>query len=59
MNWAVLTTTRAGRHSFFNLKEHLLSAQENTLIAVQIEDPEAIERVEEIASVALHRLRFH
>jgi hypothetical protein len=45
------TTTRAGRHSFSNLKEHLRSAQENTLIAVQIEDPEAIEHVEEIASV--------
>jgi 4-hydroxy-2-oxoheptanedioate aldolase len=45
------TTTRAGRHSFSNLKEHLRSAQENTLIAVQVEDPEAIEHVEEIASV--------
>src|ERR1700722_968583 len=47
------TTTRAGRHSFSNLKEHLRSAQENTLIAVQIEDPEAIEHVEEIASVPI------
>src|SRR6476659_5202656 len=45
------TTTRAGRHSFANLKDHLRSAQENTLIAVQVEDPEAIEHVEEIASV--------
>src|SRR6202048_2178926 len=45
------TTTRAGRHSFSNLKEHLRSAQENTLIAVQIEDAEAIEHVEEITWV--------
>ena len=45
------TTTRAGRHSFSNLKEHLRSAQQDTLIAVQIEDPEALESVEEIASV--------
>jgi 4-hydroxy-2-oxoheptanedioate aldolase len=45
------TTTRAGRHAFCNLKEHLRSAAENTLIAVQVEDPEAIEHVEEIASV--------
>jgi 4-hydroxy-2-oxoheptanedioate aldolase len=45
------TTTRAGRHAFSNLKEHLHSAKENTLIVVQVEDPEAIEHVEEIASV--------
>lgn len=45
------TTTRAGRHAFSNLKEHLHSAEQNTLIAVQVEDPEAIEHVEEIASV--------
>jgi 4-hydroxy-2-oxoheptanedioate aldolase len=45
------TTTRAGRHTFSNLKEHLRSAEENTFIAVQVEDPEAIEHVEEIASV--------
>jgi 4-hydroxy-2-oxoheptanedioate aldolase len=45
------TTTRAGRHAFCNLKEHLRSAEENTLIAVQVEDPDAIEHVEEIASV--------
>jgi 4-hydroxy-2-oxoheptanedioate aldolase len=46
------TTTRAGRHALSNLKEHLRSAEENTLIAVQVEDPEAIEHVAEIASVA-------
>jgi 4-hydroxy-2-oxoheptanedioate aldolase len=45
------TTTRAGRHAFCNLKEHLRSAEENTFIAVQVEDPEAIEQVAEIASV--------
>ena len=45
------TTTRAGRHAFSNLKEHLHYAEQNTLIAVQVEDPEAIEHVEEIASV--------
>jgi 4-hydroxy-2-oxoheptanedioate aldolase len=45
------TTTRAGRHAFSNLKEHLRSAQENTLIAVQVEDPEALENLEGIASV--------
>src|SRR5258705_3617949 len=45
------TTTRAGRHAFSNLKEHLRSAEENTLIVVQVEDPEAIEHLEEIASV--------
>ncbi len=45
------TTTRAARHAFSNLKEHLRAAEENTLIAVQIEDPEAIEHVGEIASV--------
>lgn len=45
------TTTRAGRHSFLNLKDHLRSALENTLIAVQVEDPEGVEQVEEIASV--------
>ena len=45
------TTTRAGRHTFSNLKEHLRSAEENTFLAVQVEDPEAIEHVEEIASV--------
>ncbi len=45
------TTTRAGRHSFSNLKEHLRSAEQNTLIAVQVEEPEAIEQVEEIASI--------
>jgi 4-hydroxy-2-oxoheptanedioate aldolase len=44
-------TTHAGGHSFSNLKEHLRSARENAMIAVQIEDPEAIEHVEEIASV--------
>jgi 4-hydroxy-2-oxoheptanedioate aldolase len=45
------TSTRAGRHTFSNLKEHLRSAQENTLIAVQVEDPEGIEHVDAIASV--------
>jgi 4-hydroxy-2-oxoheptanedioate aldolase len=45
------TTTRAGRHAFSNLKEHLRSAEENTLIAVQVEDPEGIEHVEAITSV--------
>lgn len=45
------TTTRAGRHAFSNLKEHLRSAEGNTLVAVQVEDPEAIEHVEEIASL--------
>ena len=45
------TTTRAGRHAFSNLKEHLRSAQENKLIAVQVEDPEALENLEGIASV--------
>jgi len=40
-----------GRHAFSNLKEHLHSAEQNTLIAVQSRDPEAIEHVEEIASV--------
>ncbi len=45
------TTTRAGQHGFCNLKEHLRSAEENTFIAVQVEDPEAIEQVEAIASV--------
>src|ERR1700730_211428 len=45
------TTTRAGRHAFCHLKEHLRFAEENTLIVVQVEDPEAIEHVEEIASV--------
>src|SRR5260370_40392246 len=45
------TTTRAGRHAFSNLKEHLRAAEENTLIAVQVEDPEAIGQVQEIAAV--------
>jgi HpcH/HpaI aldolase/citrate lyase family len=45
------TTTRAGKHTFSNLKEHLRAAQENTLIAVQVEDPEGIEHVGAIASV--------
>jgi 4-hydroxy-2-oxoheptanedioate aldolase len=45
------TTTRAARHAFSDLKEYLRCAEENTLIAVQVEDPEAIEHVEEIASV--------
>jgi len=45
------TTTRAGRHAFSNLKEHLRSAEQNTLVAVQVEDPQAIEHVEEISSV--------
>ena len=45
------TTTRAGRHAFSNLKEHLRSAQENKLIAVQVEDPAASENLEGIASV--------
>ena|SRR5215469_3758123 len=44
-------TTRAGRHAFSNLKEHLRSAEQNTLIAVQVEDPAGIEHVEAIASV--------
>jgi 4-hydroxy-2-oxoheptanedioate aldolase len=48
---SLATTTRAGRHAFSNLKEHLRSAEENTLVAVQAEDPEAIEQVEGIASV--------
>src|SRR5258708_27290550 len=37
------TTTRAGRHAISNLKEHLRSAEDNSLILVQVEDPEAIE----------------
>ena len=45
------TTTRSGRHTFSSLKEHLRFTQENTLIAVQLEDPKALEHVEEIASV--------
>jgi 4-hydroxy-2-oxoheptanedioate aldolase len=44
-------TTRAGRHTFSNLKEHLRSAEQDTLIVVQVEDPEGIEQVEHIASV--------
>jgi 4-hydroxy-2-oxoheptanedioate aldolase len=45
------TTTRAGRHAFSNLREYLSSAEQDTLIAVQIEDPEGVEQVEAIASV--------
>jgi 4-hydroxy-2-oxoheptanedioate aldolase len=45
------TTTRAGRHAFSNVKEHLSSAEQNTLVAVQLEDPEGIDHVEAIASV--------
>jgi 4-hydroxy-2-oxoheptanedioate aldolase len=45
------TTTRAGRHAFSNLKEHLSSAEQDTLVAVQVEDPEGIEHVEAITSV--------
>jgi 4-hydroxy-2-oxoheptanedioate aldolase len=45
------TTTRAGRHAFSSLKEHLSSAEHDTLIAVQVEDPEGIDQVEAIASV--------
>jgi hypothetical protein len=45
------TTTRAGQHAFSNLKEHLSSTGQHTLIAVQVEDPEGIEHVDAIASV--------
>jgi 4-hydroxy-2-oxoheptanedioate aldolase len=45
------TTTRAGRHAFSNLKEHLSSAEQDTLSAVQVEDPEGIDHVEAIAAV--------
>ncbi len=41
----------AGRHAFVNLKDHLRAAQEHTWIAVQVEDPEAVENVEAIAAV--------
>jgi 4-hydroxy-2-oxoheptanedioate aldolase len=44
-------TTRAGRHAFGKVKEHLAEAAENTLVIVQIEDPEGIEQVVEIAAV--------
>src|SRR5258708_36437279 len=37
------TTTRAGRHAVSNLKKHPRSAEDNSLILVQVEDPEAIE----------------
>ena len=45
------TTTRAGQHAFSQLREHLSSAEQDTLIAVQVEDPEGIDHVEAIASV--------
>jgi 4-hydroxy-2-oxoheptanedioate aldolase len=45
------TTTRAGRHAFRQVKEHLAEAAENTLVIVQIEDPEGVERAQEIAAV--------
>ena len=45
------TTTRAGRHAFRHVKEHLADAAENTLVIVQIEDPEGVDNAAEIAAV--------
>jgi 4-hydroxy-2-oxoheptanedioate aldolase len=43
-------TTRAGRHTFTDLRAHLARARSDTLVIVQVEDAEAFEHVREVAA---------
>lgn len=45
------STTRAGRHGFFKLPEHLERARTRTVVMVQVEDVAALPHVSEMASV--------
>jgi 4-hydroxy-2-oxoheptanedioate aldolase len=43
-------STRAGKHGFSTLTEHVAAAAEHTMVVVQIEDRQALEHVDSIAS---------
>ncbi|HEX6979731.1 MAG TPA: aldolase/citrate lyase family protein [Alphaproteobacteria bacterium] len=49
-NRGMATTTRAGRHGFVTVADHLKRAREETVVLVQIEDAAALPRVSSIAA---------